>query len=50
MNRLMQHIQAGDIDPGFVITHRLKIDSAAEGYRTFRYDPDECVKVVMNPS
>jgi threonine dehydrogenase-like Zn-dependent dehydrogenase len=50
MNRLMQHVQAGDIDPSFVITHRLNIDSAAEGYRTFRYDPDECVKVVMKPS
>jgi threonine dehydrogenase-like Zn-dependent dehydrogenase len=50
MNRLMQHVQAGDIDPGFVITHRLKIDNAADGYRAFRYDPDECVKVVMKPS
>jgi threonine dehydrogenase-like Zn-dependent dehydrogenase len=50
MNRLMQHIQAGDIDPSFVITHRLNIDNAADGYRTFRYDPEECVKVVMKPS
>jgi threonine dehydrogenase-like Zn-dependent dehydrogenase len=50
MNQLMQHIQAGDIDPSFVITHRLTLDDAAEGYRTFRYDPDECVKVVMKPS
>jgi len=50
MNRLMQHIQAGDIDPSFVITHRMKIDDAADGYHTFRYDPDECIKVVMKPS
>jgi threonine dehydrogenase-like Zn-dependent dehydrogenase len=50
MNQLMQHIQAGDIDPAFVITHRLNLDDAAEGYRTFRYDPGECIKVVMKPS
>lgn len=50
MKKLLEHIQAGDIDPSFVITHRLKIDDAAQGYRTFRYDPDECIKVVLNPS
>jgi threonine dehydrogenase-like Zn-dependent dehydrogenase len=47
---LMERIQRGDIDPSFVITHRLKIDDAATGYRTFRYDPEECIKVVMQPS
>jgi threonine dehydrogenase-like Zn-dependent dehydrogenase len=50
MKQLLDRIQAGEIDPSFVITHRLKIDDAAEGYHTFRYDPDECIKVVMKPS
>jgi threonine dehydrogenase-like Zn-dependent dehydrogenase len=47
---LMERIQRGEIDPSFVITHRLKIDDAAAGYRTFRHDPEECIKVVMQPS
>ncbi|PWT89358.1 MAG: glutathione-dependent formaldehyde dehydrogenase [Proteobacteria bacterium] len=47
---LLDRIQRGEIDPSFLITHRLKIDDAASGYRTFRYDPEECIKVVMQPS
>jgi len=47
---LMERIQRGDIDPSFLITHRLTIDDAASGYRTFRYDQEECIKVVMQPS
>jgi len=50
MKQLLQHVQAGDIDPAFVITHRLDLDDAAAGYRTFRYQPDDCIKVVMKPS
>jgi threonine dehydrogenase-like Zn-dependent dehydrogenase len=47
---LMDRIQRGEIDPSFLITHRLKIDDAAAGYHTFRYDPEDCIKVVMQPS
>ena len=47
---LLERIQRGEIDPSFLITHRLKIDDAASGYRTFRYDPEECIKVVMQTS
>jgi threonine dehydrogenase-like Zn-dependent dehydrogenase len=50
MQPLLERIRRGDIDPSFVITHRLKIDDAADGYQTFRYDPEECIKVVMQPS
>ncbi|HUB33612.1 MAG TPA: zinc-dependent alcohol dehydrogenase [Bryobacteraceae bacterium] len=50
LQTLLNRIQSGEIDPSFVITHRLKIDEAAEGYRTFRYNPDECLKVVMSPN
>ena len=50
LKTLLERIQPGAIDPGFVITHRLGLEDAAEGYRTFRYHPDECLKVVLNPS
>lgn len=46
---LLQRVQNGEIDPGFVITHRLKLDDAPRGYQTFRDKQDECVKVVMTP-
>jgi threonine dehydrogenase-like Zn-dependent dehydrogenase len=47
--KLLQHIQAGDIDPSFVVTHRVSIDAAPEMYKTFRDKKDGCIKVVMKP-
>src|SRR4051812_2972260 len=49
MKPLLERIQAGDIDPSFVITHRLSLDQAPEGYRTFLEKTDECMKVVLTP-
>jgi len=44
---LLDRIQKGEIDPSFVITHRMKLDDAAEGYDTFLKKQDECMKVVL---
>ena len=38
-----------EIDPSFLITHRLKLDDAPEAYKTFRDKKDGCIKVVMTP-
>jgi threonine dehydrogenase-like Zn-dependent dehydrogenase len=46
---LLERIENGDIDPSFVITHRLPLEDAARGYRMFRDKEDACVKVVLNP-
>jgi len=46
---LLARIERGEIDPSFVITHRLPIDEAAGAYRTFRDHKDECIKVVLKP-
>jgi threonine dehydrogenase-like Zn-dependent dehydrogenase len=43
LGTLLEHIQAGRIDPSFVITHRLPLDAAPEAYRTFRDKGDECI-------
>lgn len=48
--RLLQHIENGDIDPAFVVTHRVPIDRAPEMYQTFRDKKDGCVKVVLEPN
>ena len=47
--RLLEHIQNGDIDPSFVITHRVSLDQAPEMYKTFRDKKDGCIKVVLRP-
>jgi threonine dehydrogenase-like Zn-dependent dehydrogenase len=46
---LLDRIQRGEIDPSFVITHRVTLDDAPEMYRVFRDKEDECIKVVMRP-
>jgi threonine dehydrogenase-like Zn-dependent dehydrogenase len=46
---LLEHIQKGDIDPSFVVTHQLKIDDAPHGYEIFKHKKDNCIKVVLKP-
>jgi threonine dehydrogenase-like Zn-dependent dehydrogenase len=46
---LLNRVQRGEIDPAFVVTHRMVIDEAPRGYRMFRDKEDECVKVVLRP-
>jgi threonine dehydrogenase-like Zn-dependent dehydrogenase len=46
---LLQRIENGDIDPSFVVTHRLKLDDAAIGYDMFNHKQDDCIKIVMRP-
>ena len=47
--KLLSHIERGDIDPSFVITHRIRLDDAAKAYKVFRDKRDGCIKVVMKP-
>jgi len=46
---LLERIQKGEIDPSFVITHRISLEEAPEMYRTFRDKDDSCIKVVIKP-
>ncbi len=48
--KLLDHIRNGDIDPSFVVTHRLPLSQAAEGYELFRKRADGCIKVVLDPA
>jgi threonine dehydrogenase-like Zn-dependent dehydrogenase len=49
MKPLLERVQNGDIDPSFVISHRVPIDRAPEMYRIFRDKEDNCTKVVLDP-
>jgi threonine dehydrogenase-like Zn-dependent dehydrogenase len=46
---LLAHIVEGDIDPAFVITHRLSLEDAPYGYEIFRDKKDHCIKIVLRP-
>ena len=46
---LMAKIEAGEIDPSFVVTHPTSLEDAPEMYKKFRDKEDEVIKVVMRP-
>jgi threonine dehydrogenase-like Zn-dependent dehydrogenase len=46
---LLERIQKGEIDPSFVITHRMRLDDAPAGYEIFKHKQDNCIKIVMKP-
>ena len=48
MRPLLERIEKGEIDPSFVVTHRMSLDDAPEGYEMFDRR-DGCIKVVLKP-
>ncbi|RJQ64950.1 MAG: glutathione-dependent formaldehyde dehydrogenase [Desulfobacteraceae bacterium] len=49
MHPLLGRIQKGEIDPSFVITHKMPLADAPQGYEIFRNKQDDCIKVVLKP-
>ena len=49
MKPLLERIERGEIDPTFVISHRLPLSKAPEAYKMFRDKQDHCTKVVLDP-
>jgi alcohol dehydrogenase len=47
VDRVLGLIEAGKLDPSPLITHRMKLDEAAEAYRI--YDNREALKIVLTP-
>jgi threonine dehydrogenase-like Zn-dependent dehydrogenase len=50
MRPLLEHIQAGRLDPTFIITHRMPLHEAPKGYDLFMNKQDHCEKVVLKAS
>jgi threonine dehydrogenase-like Zn-dependent dehydrogenase len=48
--RLLQHIERGDVDPSFLISHRLPLAAAPAAYELFEHREDDCTKVVLAPN
>jgi threonine dehydrogenase-like Zn-dependent dehydrogenase len=49
MRPLLGRIRNGDIDPTFIISHRMSLEDAPKGYDIFKHKQDECTKVVLTP-
>ena len=46
---LLEHIEAGRIDPTIIISHHLPLAEAPQGYANFKNKQDEWTKVVLRP-
>jgi threonine dehydrogenase-like Zn-dependent dehydrogenase len=47
--KLLQLVQQGALQPTTIISHRLPLRDAAEGYKIFSEHTDRCTKVVLKP-
>src|SRR4029079_8016960 len=47
MKPLLERIQKGEIDPTFIITHRMPLEQAPEGYKIFNQKLENCEKIVL---
>ncbi len=49
LQTLLDLVEDGSIDTTFLISHRLPLEDAAEGYRKFAEEQNETTKVVLKP-
>lgn len=49
MPKLIEHIQAGRLDPKAIISHRIPLEHAEEAYHLFENKLDDCIKCVLVP-
>ncbi|MFL9556886.1 zinc-dependent alcohol dehydrogenase [Acinetobacter baumannii] len=47
--QLLELIERGELTPETIITHRMKLEDAAEGYRIFNEREEDCRKVILLP-
>ena len=47
VDRVLAMIEAGSLDPAPLVTHRMKLDQAADAYRL--YENREALKIVLTP-
>lgn len=48
-NKLFEHIQNGQLDPSWMLTHPMDLEDSAEGYALFKEKGDECLRAVFRP-
>lgn len=48
-HKLLEHLEKGDIDPSFIITHTLPLEKAVEAYKMFDQKENNAVKIILKP-
>lgn len=49
VDTILEKIQAGQIDPTDIITHRLPLEEGKHAYEIFDAKQDNCIKVILKP-
>jgi threonine dehydrogenase-like Zn-dependent dehydrogenase len=49
MKPLLERIEKGDIDPSYIISHRISLDEAPEMYKVWRDKKQSVTKIVIDP-
>ncbi|MEU4530418.1 zinc-dependent alcohol dehydrogenase [Micromonospora ureilytica] len=44
---LLERIRRGEIDPSFIVSHRMPLRDAPKGYKIFQKKQDDCTKVLL---
>ncbi|MFG2049884.1 zinc-dependent alcohol dehydrogenase [Micromonospora sp. NPDC048935] len=44
---LLERVQRGEIDPSFIVSHRMPLRDAPKGYKIFQKKQDACTKVLL---
>lgn len=47
--KLIEHVQAGRLNPRGIITHRIPLEEAADAYHIFSAKLDNCIKPILIP-
>ena len=49
MTRMLEHVQAGELDPSFLLTHRMSLEDGPRGYELFKDKQDGCLRAAFAP-
>lgn len=47
--RLLEHVQRGELDPSYLMTHQFPLEESPRGYEMFKKKEDGCVRAVFRP-
>ncbi|HEY0791303.1 MAG TPA: zinc-dependent alcohol dehydrogenase [Chthoniobacterales bacterium] len=49
LDRLIDYVASGEVDPSVMVTHRMALDEAGHAYKMFKHKEGGCLRVVFEP-
>ncbi|GAB2781755.1 zinc-dependent alcohol dehydrogenase [Halomonas shantousis] len=49
IERIFEHIQKGELDPSYLLTHPMSLEDSPKGYEMFRDKDQQCLRAVFMP-